>query len=85
MAAESCGARAIADGLDCGSAIWNSEGIQGDAEVWEMTGPNVYLGRSFVQNHHALGRYRGGVALGIVVGGARFASRQLHPLCLGRA
>lgn len=62
MAAESCGARAIADGLDCGSAIWNSEGIQGDAEVWEMTGPNVYLGRSFVQNHHALGRYRGGVA-----------------------
>ncbi len=62
MAAESCGARGVADGVDCGSPIWNSEGIQGDAEVWEMTGPNVYLGRSFVPNHHALGRYRGGVA-----------------------
>ena len=62
MAAESSGARGVADGVDCGSAIWNSEGIQGDAEVWEMTGPNVYLGRSFVPNHHALGRYRGGVA-----------------------
>ncbi|MSR14821.1 MAG: hypothetical protein EXR86_09730 [Gammaproteobacteria bacterium] len=60
MAGESCGARGVADGLDCGSPIWNSEGIQGDAEVWEMTGPNVYLGRAFSANHQAFGRYRGG-------------------------
>jgi len=62
MAGESFGARGVADGLDCGSAIWNSEGMQGDAEVWEMTGPNVYLGRNFVRDHHGIGRYRGGAA-----------------------
>ncbi|HMM78210.1 MAG TPA: hydantoinase B/oxoprolinase family protein [Gammaproteobacteria bacterium] len=62
MAGESFGARGVADGLDCGSPIWNSEGIQGDAEVWEMTGPNVYLGRNFVRDHHGIGRYRGGAA-----------------------
>ena len=52
----------MADGLDCGSPIWNSEGIQGDAEVWEMTGPNAYLGRSFVSDHQGYGRFRGGSA-----------------------
>jgi len=52
----------VADGMDCGSPIWNSEGIQGDAEVWEMTGPNVYLGRAFTPNHQAFGRFRGGAA-----------------------
>lgn len=62
MAGESFGARGVADGMDCGSPIWNSEGIQGDAEVWEMTGPNVYLARSFSPNHQAAGRYRGGNA-----------------------
>jgi acetone carboxylase alpha subunit len=60
MAGESFGARGVADGLDCGSPIWNSEGIQGDAEVWELTGPNAYLGRSFVADHHGYGRFRGG-------------------------
>ncbi len=62
MAAESFGARGVADGLDCGSPIWNSEGIQGDAEIWEMTGPNVYLSRSFTPDHQAFGRFRGGAA-----------------------
>jgi len=62
MAGESFGARGVADGLDCGSPIWNSEGIQGDAEVWELTGPNAYLGRSFIADHHGYGRYRGGSA-----------------------
>jgi acetone carboxylase alpha subunit len=62
MAGESFGARAVADGMDCGSPIWNSEGIQGDAEVWEMTGPNLYLNRSFTRDHHAPGRFRGGNA-----------------------
>ncbi|MBI2800673.1 MAG: hydantoinase B/oxoprolinase family protein [Gammaproteobacteria bacterium] len=62
MAGESFGARGVADGMDCGSPIWNSEGIQGDAEVWEMTGPNVYINRSFTQDHHALGKFRGGNA-----------------------
>lgn len=62
MAGESFGARGVADGMDCGSPIWNSEGIQGDAEVWEMTGPNLYLNRSFTQNHQALGKFRGGHA-----------------------
>jgi acetone carboxylase alpha subunit len=62
MAAESFGARAVADGLDCGSPIWNSEGMQGDAEVWEMTGPNVYLSRAFARDHQAFGRFRGGAA-----------------------
>jgi acetone carboxylase alpha subunit len=62
MAAESFGARGVADGMDCGSPIWNSEGMQGDAEVWEMTGPNVYLSRSFTRDHHGFGRFRGGSA-----------------------
>jgi acetone carboxylase alpha subunit len=62
MAGESFGARGVADGMDCGSPIWNSEGIQGDAEVWEMTGPNMYLARSFSTDHQAMGRYRGGAA-----------------------
>lgn len=62
MAGESFGARGVADGMDCGSPIWNSEGIQGDAEVWEMTGPNVYLNRSFTRDHHSMGRFRGGNA-----------------------
>jgi acetone carboxylase alpha subunit len=60
MAGESFGARGVADGMDCGSPIWNSEGIQGDAEVWEMTGPNLYVGRAFLPDHHAYGRFRGG-------------------------
>ncbi len=60
MSAESFGSRAVADGADCGSAIWNSEGMQGDAEIWEMTGPNLYLGRRFVRNHQGFGRFRGG-------------------------
>jgi acetone carboxylase alpha subunit len=62
MAAESFGARGVADGMDCGSPIWNSEGMQGDAEVWEMTGPNVYLARAFSRDHQAFGRFRGGAA-----------------------
>lgn len=62
MAGESFGARGVADGLDCGSPIWNSEGIQGDAEIWEMTGPNLYISRRFVQDHHGYGRFRGGAA-----------------------
>lgn len=62
MAAESFGARGVADGMDCGSPIWNSEGMQGDAEVWEMSGPNVYLARSFTPDHQAFGRFRGGAA-----------------------
>lgn len=62
MAGESFGARGVADGLDCGSPIWNSEGIQGDAETWELTGPNAYLGRAFIPDHHGYGRFRGGSA-----------------------
>jgi acetone carboxylase, alpha subunit len=62
MAGESGGARGVADGMDCGSPIWNSEGIQGDAEIWELTGPNAYLGRAFVPDHHGYGRFRGGSA-----------------------
>ncbi|HYA34465.1 MAG TPA: hydantoinase B/oxoprolinase family protein, partial [Candidatus Binataceae bacterium] len=62
MAAESFGARGVSDGLDCGSAIWNSEGMQGDAEIWEMTGPNVYLSRAFTKDHQGFGRFRGGSA-----------------------
>jgi acetone carboxylase alpha subunit len=62
MAGESFGARGVTDGLDCGSPIWNSEGIQGDAEVWELTGPNVYLARSFTPDHQGYGRFRGGAA-----------------------
>ncbi len=74
MAAESFGARGVDDGMDCGSPIWNSEGIQGDAEVWEMTGPNVYIGRAFTPNHHGPGRFRGGNAWESlwVVRGSRF-------------
>jgi len=74
MAAESFGARGVDDGMDCGSPIWNSEGVQGDAEVWELTGPNVYIGRAFTPNHHGPGRFRGGSAWESlwVVRGSRF-------------
>jgi acetone carboxylase, alpha subunit len=36
--------------------------MQGDAEVWEMTGPTAYLGRRFTPDHHGYGRFRGGSA-----------------------
>src|SRR5207249_1687434 len=34
----------------------------GDAEVWEMTGPTVYLARHFTPDHHGYGRFRGSSA-----------------------
>lgn len=62
LAAGSSGAKAVADGIDCGHALWNPEGLQGDVEVWEMAIPELYLGRNFCPDRHGFGRYRGGQA-----------------------
>ena len=60
MAANQSGARAVMDGIDSGYAIWNPESDQGNAELYELIGPAMWLGRRFVPNSHGYGRYRGG-------------------------
>lgn len=54
------GARGIMDGLDTGYAIWNPEADMGNAEVWEMTFPFLYLGRRNTIDSAGAGKYRGG-------------------------
>jgi len=64
LTASGSGARAIADGIDCGHSIWNPEATQGDIEVWEMAVPKLYLSRNFVADRHGFGKYRGGASWG---------------------
>ena len=59
-AAEGTGARAFADGINHGAAIWNPEGDMGDMEIWELAEPLVYLTRSVKSNSSGYGKYRGG-------------------------
>lgn len=60
MAASASGARGVIDGIDSGYAIWNPEADQGNAELWELLAPIVYLGRRYVPDAHGYGRYHGG-------------------------
>ena len=60
MAAQGFGARGFMDGLDYSAAIWNPEGDMGDAEIWEMTEPLMFLGRNVKPNTGGPGKYRGG-------------------------
>lgn len=62
IAGGSSGAKATWDGIDCGHQIWNPEAVMGDAEVWELALPKLYLARSLVRNHHGMGRFRGGAS-----------------------
>ncbi len=54
------GARGVRDGLDAAWQIWNPEGDQGNAEVWEQLYPVLYLGRRLVPDSGGAGKYRGG-------------------------
>ena len=59
-ACEGVGARYVEDGEPHAAAIWNPEGDMGDAEVWEMTEPLPFLGRSVKPNTGGAGRRAGG-------------------------
>ena len=60
-AASASGARGIMDGIDSAWSIWNPEGDQGNAEMWELVFPFIYLGRRVVPDSGGYGKYRGGV------------------------
>jgi len=60
MAGNQSGGRAVMDGIDCGYAIWNPEADQGNAELYELFGPIVWIGRRYLPNAHGYGMYRGG-------------------------
>lgn len=55
------GASAVKDGLDWGYAMWNPEGDQGDAEMWELLEQGIpYLSRRVKPGTAGYGKYRGG-------------------------
>jgi N-methylhydantoinase B/oxoprolinase/acetone carboxylase alpha subunit/acetone carboxylase gamma subunit len=60
IACQGFGAKYTLDGLDYAAAMFNPEGDMGDVEVWEKSGPNMYLGRRIKANTAGLGRQRGG-------------------------
>jgi N-methylhydantoinase B/oxoprolinase/acetone carboxylase alpha subunit len=62
LTASAGGARGVADGLDAAWSLWNPEGDQGNAEVWELIYPHLYLGRRVVTDAGGAGKYRGGCA-----------------------
>jgi acetone carboxylase alpha subunit len=59
-AASGSGARGIADGIDAAWVPWNPEGDQGNAEMWELLYPHLYLGRRVITDSGGAGKYRGG-------------------------
>lgn len=59
------GARGIQDG-HAAWALWNPEGDQGNAEMWELFLPYVYLSRRSLIDSAGAGKYRGGVAWGVI-------------------
>ncbi len=59
-AASGSGARAVADGIDSAWVPWNPEGDQGNAEMWELLYPHLYLGRRVIPDSGGAGRNRGG-------------------------
>jgi len=60
VGAQGQGAKYVLDGLDYGAAPFNPEGDMGDAEMWELMAPLLYLGRRVKPNTGGLGRHRGG-------------------------
>src|SRR5438132_6855200 len=54
------GARAIMDGIDTGYAGWNPESDMGNAEIWELSLPILYLGRKIWPDSAGVGKFRGG-------------------------
>jgi len=60
VTASAGGARGVMDGLDVAWSLWNPEGDQGNAEMWELLYPMVYLGRRVVTDAGGAGRNRGG-------------------------
>ncbi len=54
------GAKYLTDGLDYGAAVFNPEGDMGDAEMWELVKPMLYLGRRIKPYSGGIGRHRGG-------------------------
>ncbi len=60
VTASASGARGAMDGIDAGWSLWNPEGDQGNAEMWELLYPHLYLGRRVVTDSGGAGRHRGG-------------------------
>lgn len=54
------GAKYLLDGLDYAAAVFNPEGDMGDAEMWELVKPMLYLGRRIKPYTGGVGRHRGG-------------------------
>lgn len=59
-AASGGGGRAVTDGLDSGHVFWNPEADTGNAEVWELIYPFVYIGRNSLPDSGGFGKFRGG-------------------------
>jgi acetone carboxylase alpha subunit len=60
LAGGGSGARGIMDGIDTGYAGWNPESDMGNAEVWELSLPILYMGRRIWPDSAGAGKYRGG-------------------------
>jgi acetone carboxylase, alpha subunit len=63
LAATGSGARGVADGIDTGYVLWNPEADMGNAEVWELDLPILYLGRRLNPYSYGAGKFRGGAAM----------------------
>ena len=59
-AASAGGARGVMDGIDAAWSLWNPEGDQGNAEMWELMYPYLYIGRRVVADSGGAGKRRGG-------------------------
>src|SRR3990172_8442843 len=62
VTASGSGARGVMDGIDAAWVLWNPEGDQGNAEMWELLYPHLYLGRRMLTDSPGAGKYRGGAA-----------------------
>lgn len=60
LAAGGSGARGIMDGIDTGYAGWNPESDMGNAEIWELSLPILYMGRKIWPDSAGAGKHRGG-------------------------
>lgn len=63
LAATGSGARGVEDGIDTGYVLWNPESDMGNAEVWELDLPLLYLGRRINPYSYGAGKFRGGAAM----------------------
>jgi len=60
VTASGSGARGVMDGIDAAWVLWNPEGDQGNAEMWELLYPHLYLGRRVITDAGGAGKHRGG-------------------------